>query len=115
MTRLSIGAAVRTTTANLRPRLTIWWYDATNTLIGSSDVQADWTPTANTWYRRVHSATKPAGAIKARVGMTTYSAAINATGSTWIDTISVLGNDIQVDELSGGSITTVATWVEHYA
>lgn len=113
--RISIGASVRTSTANLRPRLTIWWYDASNTLIGSSDAQADWSPTADTWYRRVHSATKPAGAIKARVGMTTYSAAINATGSTWIDTISVLGNDIQVDELSGGSITTVATWVEHYA
>lgn len=113
--RISIGAAVRTTTADLRPRLTIWWYDGSNTLVGSSNVQADWTPTANTWYRRVHSATKPAGAIKARVGMTTYSAAANATGSVWIDTIAILGNDIQIDELSGGSITAVATWVEQYA
>jgi hypothetical protein len=110
---VSIGAAVRTDTANLIPRLVIHWYDGSQTFISES-LQATWTPTANTWYRRVFAATKPETAIYARVGVATYTNAANQTGSTWIDSVSVLGNDIEIDDLGGGSLTVVADWYERY-
>lgn len=111
--RISIAASVRTSTANLIPRLVIYWYDGSQTYISSS-LQDTWTPTADTWYRRVFAATVPDRAIYARVGLATFTGAINQTGSTWIDSVAVLGNDVEIDDLGGGSVTVVADWYERY-
>ena len=111
--RISVAATVRTTNANLVPRLVIYWYDSTPTLLSTS-TQDTWTPATNTWYRRVFAATKPELATQARVGLATITGASSATGSTYIDTVTVLGNDIQVAESSGGSLTVVADWIERY-
>lgn len=112
--RISFGASVRTDTVNLKPRLTILWYTAANALISQS-TQDDWSPAANTWYRRVYSALAPSGAVYARVGLATVTAASSQTGSTWIDSLTLFGPDIQVEELGGGTVTVRADWSEKYA
>lgn len=115
MRRISLAMDARVTSVNLSVRPTVTFYDAANTLL-STGSQADWTAAANTWYRRVHAVTAPANATQYRVGWLTYCRTAAATGTAFIDSITVNDNELRYDDPDGGgSITVSVEWVERYA
>ena len=113
---VEVGAALRTDNTNLQPTPTVWFYDSSNTLIGSRDTQADWTIGAtNTWYRRLFAASVPAGAVTYRVGVVIKSKTSNQTGQVWWDTVAVNDTEIALFDVAIGAITLSARWQDRYA
>ena len=113
--RVWVAAAVRSSSANLQPTLTVWFYDAAGSPVGSGSREADWTVPANTWVRRVWSADVPAGATQFRVGATCKSKAANQTGTVWVDTVTVCDNDLTLSEVATGTVTAAVEWAARYA
>ncbi|MFF3140391.1 hypothetical protein ACFVRU_01330 [Streptomyces sp. NPDC057927] len=65
-------------TAGLVQKLQIYWLDSTGAEIGIAS--SDWTPPSGQWTRCVVVATAPAGAVKARVGVSPQA---TAAGQQW--------------------------------
>ena len=115
MRQVTVAMDVRVTSVNLSVLPSIYFYDAAGTLL-SSGSQADWTAAANTWYRRVHAVTAPSNATQYRVGWLTYCRTATATGTVFVDSITVNDNELRYnDPDGGGSITVIAEWTERYA
>jgi hypothetical protein len=106
-----IAADLYTTNVNLVPRLTIWFYDAAQTLIGSENMETLYTPIASTWYRRAHQVVAPAGAKYYRVGLTVWTTAANATGSVRSAAYAPDANELIVRDEAIGQLTVSAEWL----
>ena len=112
-TSVQVAASLRTGTALLRPLLAIAWYDADGTLLETA-VEPAWDAPVNTWRRRVHAAVTPEDAASYRVGFRAVATGAGATGSVWIDDVSLNGNDLVWDEDSPGTVTVAASWLPRY-
>lgn len=113
---VQVGVEIRTTNVNVQPTPSIWFYDASNVLIGTRQQQADWTiPATNTWYRRLFAAAVPDGAYTYRVGVTGKAKTAGATGQYWWDTIAVNDTEIALLSVSPGTIVLSAQWTTRRA
>lgn len=116
--RVWFAAAVRSTSATLQPTLTIWFYTAADALVGSAQLEADWTVPVTTWVRRVFGADVPPSGqnpAKFKVGLSLKGKAANQTGTVWLDTVTVNDNDLTLSEASGGTVVVTAAWAPRYA
>lgn len=113
---VSVGVDIRTANVNIQPTPAVWFYDASQTLIGSRSMQADWTiPAANTFYRRLFATAVPEGAVHYRVGIVAKSKTSNQTGQYWWDTVEVNDTEIALQDVSKGTIVLAVDWLNHYA
>ena len=114
-TRITVAAEQHTTNANLQPALTIWFYNAAQVLLSSSEAAA-WVPATNTWYRRVHSAPVPANAAYFRVGSAIRTKSANQTGTVRFDDIQPNGLDLIVTDATGdiGAVDITVSWLTQY-
>jgi hypothetical protein len=112
--RISVAADLETDNTNLVPVPAIWFYDAAQSLIGSVDAAAAWSPVASTPARRVHSAAPPSNAAYYRVGVAVRTAASSATGSVYTDNVSPDGIDLIVDDEAIGTVEVSAGWLPQY-
>jgi hypothetical protein len=112
---VAVACDVRSTSANVVMRPAVYWYDASGTYLSRS-IGADYTPTINTWYRRLVAGVAPANATQYRVALVTFARTAAATGTVFVDTITVNDNEIRWDDPDGGgSISVNVEWVERYA
>ena len=99
----TVAGWVRTSNANLVPRLCIAWYaepDETPVSIATEDV---WVPLVNTGYRRAFGAIAPPEAEWFRVGVVIDTAS-SATGTVWVDDININDADLLVSDVSPASL-----------
>jgi len=115
MRGVAVACDVRSTVATVVMRPAVYWYDASGTYL-SRTINADYTPTINTWYRRVAAGTAPVNATQYRVALVTFARTAAATGTVFVDTITVNDNEIRWDDPDGGgSVSVTVEWVERYA
>jgi len=112
---LQIAATVRTSNTNLRPELELVYYqDADDTAIAGSDVEAVWTPAANTWYRRVFAIIPPGGVAEVQLVLRVRAEAANQTGTVWFDDVTLDANELVVQDVSVGALAVVAETRGHW-
>jgi hypothetical protein len=82
----TVRAFSRTTNLNLRVRRAIYWFNSSNALLSRSDEANTAEAAINTFYQHAFTATAPAGAVTAKVGVSAYGAA-GVTGTVYFDTV----------------------------
>lgn len=100
---VTVAASVRTSNVNLTPRLQLLFYDAASALL-STVTESDWTPAANTNYRRGFSARVPSNATQYRVGFLASVDAGPLTATTYLDDVTTGTLDLYVKDLAMGQI-----------
>lgn len=109
-----VGCDVRSTSANVVLRPAVYWYDASGAYL-SRTINEDYTPTANTWYRRVAGGSAPLNATQYRVALVTFARTAGATGTVFGDAVTVNANEVQWrDPDGGGTVTVTVNWRERY-
>lgn len=112
---VSTAMDVRSTSATVVMRPAIYWYDASGTYLSRS-IGDDYTPTINTWYRRIAAGVAPLNATQYRIALVTFARTAAATGTVFVDTITVNDNEVQfMDPDGGGSVSVTVDWTERYA
>jgi hypothetical protein len=86
---------IRTSNANLKPLMCVFWYDASDVLLSISTPEADSTPPINTFVTTSNKAsltfTAPANAAYARIGFRVFNTTANQTGNVWVDDVVAVG------------------------
>lgn len=112
---VAVALDARATAATVVMRPAVYWYDSGGAYLSRS-IGDDYVPTVNTWYRRIVAGTAPLKATQYRVALVTYARSAGATGTVFVDTVTVNGNEVQyVNPDGGGSVSVTATWTERYA
>ena len=99
----TVAGWVRTSNANLVPRLCLAWYidpDAPPTAITTEDA---WTPAINTGYRRAFGAVTPPEVKWFRLGLVVDTAS-SATGNVWLDDVTLNDNELFLSDVSPASL-----------
>lgn len=104
----TVGAWVRTSNAGLVPRLCIAWYVDPEGDPVDIDIEATWAPAINTGYSRAFGAIAPPEAEWFRVGFVVDTSA-SATGSCWLDDVTINDNDMLVADTSPGELDVAVT------
>lgn len=104
---VNVTASVRTTDANLTPRLQILFYDAALNLL-STVTETDWTPVANTNYRRGFAALVPKSATQYRVGLQAYVDAVPTTATVYLDDVKTGEPELFVSDIAMGQLKVEA-------
>lgn len=111
-----MAATVRTSHANLTPRLQILFYDA-NSLLVSTATEADWPAVANTRPRRSFAARVPSGATQYRVGFLANVDVEGTTGTVYLDDVTTGGPQLIIQDAAGDlgalriEVKTPARWI----
>jgi hypothetical protein len=113
--RVQVAAWVRTSNASLQPQLGILFYRDDGVTQVSTAREDDWTPVANTGYRRVFSAAVPTNATRFRRLLGTKDKAGGQTGSTYFDDTSANGAELIVGDVSPGTVDVDVLWLPVYA
>lgn len=103
---VSVGAWVRTDTADIQPLLAVAWYDGA--ALVSLAVEADWAPAAATGYGRTFAAIAPPGADGYRLGIVADTVAASATGAVWFDDITLNDNNLFVSDVAISAMEVTA-------
>lgn len=98
---IRFSADMRSTNANLRPKVAVAWYNASKVETGGSSF-ADWTPVINTWYGRelFPSVQVPAGAFYYRIVLDVFAVTAGTTGMVYFDNIGLGGADLEMRDKS---------------
>lgn len=104
----TVGAWVRTSNANLVPRLCIAWYVDPEGDPVDIDTEAAWSPAINTGYSRAFGAIAPPETEWFRVGVVVDTSA-SATGNCWFDDFTINDNDMLVADTSPGELDVAVT------
>jgi hypothetical protein len=104
----TLTAAVRTSNGNLRPRLNLAFYDASQVFISSSS-ETNWAPAATTWYRRLWVATAPSNAAYLKVLGYAYGETSGITGSVYFDDFVLDGHHLLYSTIDVGIVVSTET------
>ena len=99
----TLAAWVRTTHITLVPLLCIAWYHDLEAAPLSIATEALWQPAAMTGYRRAFGAIAPPGAKWFRLGIAVHPSG-GATGTAWVDDITLNDNDLFVADVQPASL-----------
>lgn len=99
-----MAAWVRTSHANIHPRLAFLWYGDSGSTALETSLEPDWAPTANTEYERAFAAIVPPGMTRFRLAVVADAAVSTATGNAWFDDIKLNDNDLLVADVNAVDI-----------
>lgn len=99
----TVAGWVRTSNANLVPRLCIAWYTDPEEAPVAIATEALWSPATGTGYRRAFGAIAPPEAEWFRVGVV-VDTSLSATGSVWVDDVTLNDNDLLLSDVSPASL-----------
>lgn len=103
----TVAGWVRTSNTNLVPRLCIAWYTDPEDAPVSIATEALWSPATGTGYRRAFGAIAPPEAEWFRVGVVVDTSS-SATGSVWVDDVTLNDNDLLISDVSPASLDVSA-------
>lgn len=107
---VNVALSARVSSLNLRPVPAVFWYDDASDVAIVTAMAATWTPAAiNTWYRRLFAERCPENATRYQVGCVLALATAGATGTAWMDDVSVNDNELIVADVSPAALAIRAT------